>query len=177
MKLKNLFNVLFVLAILLLPSNVYPQKFVKYIFLDNKVKVVVKKDFSVQAMPDKGAVENRESLRYWLTKNEKASLKLYMMHHQANGDIVRKVQDIWRLFPESEGQNEIKSKTIVINRNQKVGVMEYSATESSNQYFYCIFGVKFQDEDFLFFIFQCLTKDKDKYYPALQETIRTLTVQ
>ena len=146
----------------------------KYIFLENKVKVVIPQKFIESQIVDTN--ENLEFAKLeksWFTKKKTASYKAYIFDLNSSSDIVNVTNTLSREFVDIEGLTPINERKVLINNNKKAGVQEFSDGKT----YICVFCAKYTEDKYLFFRFQCPEKQKSKYIDGLNESIKTLFVQ
>ncbi|MBT3303502.1 MAG: hypothetical protein HOG05_03425 [Bacteroidetes bacterium] len=173
MKSKSISLLVFV-AMVIISLNSFGQKFVKYIFLENKVKVLIQQEFiEKQTVDSNDHLEFAKLEKSWSTKNNAASMKAYVFDFQSTSDVLTVTNTLSREFEDLHDLLAVKERKILINRNKKVGVQEFSNKKT----YTCVFCTKLSENEFILFRFDCPEKQKNKYNDGLQESIKTLFIQ
>ena len=164
--------------IMMVSNQAHGQKFIKYIFLENRVKILVQKNFIEAQMKD--SLINSQLAKHekcWKTKNNAATLNAFTFEHESASDILVVTHSFWNEFSDSEIFTIKKERKANINNKKQIAVIELSAKLKGKEKYSCIFCSSLENNEYIFFLFQCPEKRKNKYINGLNESIKTLFIQ
>ncbi|HPD65978.1 MAG TPA: hypothetical protein P5050_10305 [Bacteroidia bacterium] len=156
----------------------YSQKYIKYVFLDNKVKITIPFQLEKKDVKDFQDREVLKLLKVWQTKKAETTLWAFLVDTKpanASCDLIKSYLDQISVFTENKSVRS--SKTQLINNRQEVCVMEISESgENTSGQFMSIFGGKINDNQTIIFVFQCPEQKKKHYQPVVNGIIKSLTL-
>jgi len=156
-------------------NTAHAQKYVKYIFQDNKIKFVLPVDFkelkNLESLQEK---EVHPLIRAWQTKDRKAEFLLFMPEVKGKSNLENDMAIIVKDF--SFYTNEI---TILADRtfkiNNKQNVILHTVIADKSMYF--LINAYFEETKMLVMCLKCEYKKQKKYDSITKEVIKSLTLQ
>jgi len=159
---------------------VVAQKYIKYIFLDNKVKIVIPVKLEKK---DPVEFQNKEVLkiiRVWQNKTMDATLVAFEATAQQGNELYQMTESTFGQLSFMTTDKTVRShKTQFINNRQEVCVIEISSNDNNNpdKAYEVIFSSKVNENTIIIFYFQCPLKKKKQWQPIINGIIKNLTIQ
>jgi hypothetical protein len=166
------FTILFTFVFFTFESQA--QKFIKYIFLKNQVKVVVQTTLIESQQTDTAyVIEQADLLKSWVAKNNTDRMDAYLFSSEEANDIVNATYVMLNNFPGLADKEAATEKKVILPRKRKAAVLEYKI----NKKYHLVFCTAIPETGYILFHFQCSEKNKRKYEDGLNESIQTLFIQ
>jgi len=160
-------------------SSTFSQKYIKYIFLENKIKIVIpvkleKKDPSLFQEQEVVKI-----LKAWQTKKAETTLFAFEVKTTNATDICKQTESTFSQFSFMTSDKSVRStKTLFINNRQEVCLMEINSTENNTSKKYeVIFSSKTSENSLIVFYFSCPYEKKKHWQPIINGMIKDLTIQ
>lgn len=155
-----------------------PQKYIKYVFLDNQVKITIPVKFEKKDPKEYQDKEVLKILKVWQTKGKDAILFAFEGNMVVTGDICDQLRQYLEKLADYTAEKSVRSnKKQFINDRQEICVMEI--TESGNnpdKKYMVVFGGKIKENQNIIFVFLCPEGKKKHYQPVINGIIKTLTL-
>ena len=156
----------------------YAQKYIKYIFLENKVKIVIPVKLEKKDPTLFQGQEVIKVLKAWQTKKADATLLAFEIKSEGQSDICKMTEASFSQLSFMTSDKSIRStKTLFINNRQEVCLMEITSSNNTDMRYEVIFTTKTSNNSIILFYFNSAAEKKKHWQPIINGIIKDLTIQ
>ena len=170
-------NVILVFTLLFFSSGVFSQKFIKYIFYENHIKVQIPQKIEENKEGGYIGSENerqKKQLKFW---NDKYSFIVCLESDIDEGETIDDLLGEYAGFWEYELTDfkNLTQELKTINR-EKVAVFECTGLTSYNKEIYVLSFLFILDGKVIYFEMDCPVKKMKKYKPLFWDVLRSIEI-